>query len=109
MNSFENAVGSDSSKPDQSEENNRYQQFTDSRRRFYNELGGSTLDHSKRDFDRSREDLESEAYQENAPFDPIAAKLAEANDMEVAIINGRDPENLEACLRGKKFQGTVIR
>lgn len=44
----------------------------------------------------------------NTPFDPVAAKLAEAEGMEVAIINGRDLEHLEAYLDGKPFRGTVI-
>lgn len=45
----------------------------------------------------------------NAPFDPIASKLAEEEGMEVAILNGEDLENVEKYLAGKDFRGTVIR
>jgi uridylate kinase len=45
----------------------------------------------------------------NTPFDPIAARLAEQEGMEVAILAGTDLPNLEAYLDEKPFQGTVIR
>ncbi|MEK9151488.1 MAG: UMP kinase [Patescibacteria group bacterium] len=45
----------------------------------------------------------------SAPFDPIASKLAEAEDMEVAILNGENLENIEKYLAHKSFIGTVIR
>ncbi len=44
----------------------------------------------------------------NAPFDPIAAKQAESSGIEVNILNGKNISNLEKCLNGEKFQGTVI-
>jgi len=44
----------------------------------------------------------------NAPFDPIASKLASEANLEVVILNGRKLKNLENCLEGKKFNGTVI-
>ena len=44
----------------------------------------------------------------NAPFDPIASKLAEEEKMEVAIMNGKDVQNLKNYLNGKKFKGTSI-
>jgi uridylate kinase len=44
----------------------------------------------------------------NSPFDPIAAKKAESMNMEVAIMNGRNIENLKNYLNGEKFYGTVI-
>lgn len=44
----------------------------------------------------------------NAPFDPIASKMAEEEKMEVAIMNGRNLKNLEDYLEGKKFKGTSI-
>jgi uridylate kinase len=45
----------------------------------------------------------------NAPFDPIASKIAQESEMEVVIMNGKKLKNLESCLEGKKFVGTVIR
>ncbi|MDO8564765.1 MAG: UMP kinase [bacterium] len=44
----------------------------------------------------------------NVPFDPIAAKRAEELGLEVAIMNGKNLENLKDYLEGKKFIGTVI-
>ena len=44
----------------------------------------------------------------NAPFDPIASKLASEANLEVVVLNGRKLKNLENCLEGKKFSGTVI-
>lgn len=44
----------------------------------------------------------------SSPFDPIAAKEAEAAGIEVAIINGAKLEELENYLSGKPFIGTVI-
>jgi uridylate kinase len=44
----------------------------------------------------------------NVPFDPIASKAAEAEGIEVVIMNGKNIENLEKCLNGEKFQGTII-
>jgi uridylate kinase len=44
----------------------------------------------------------------NAPFDPVAAKLAQKNGQRVVIAQGKNLKNLERILAGKKFQGTVI-
>ena len=44
----------------------------------------------------------------NAPFDPIASKHAEENGITVAIMNGKNLENLASYLDGKEFLGTVI-
>lgn len=44
----------------------------------------------------------------NTPFDPIAAKKAEEIGAKVVIINGKNFENLEKCLNGEEFIGTVI-
>lgn len=44
----------------------------------------------------------------NLPFDPIAAALAEKEKMKVIILNGANLENLQQCLAGKSFVGTVI-
>ena len=45
----------------------------------------------------------------NVPFDPIASKEAEALGLKVVILDGTNIKNLEACLAGKPFQGSVIR
>ncbi len=44
----------------------------------------------------------------NVPFDPIAAQLAEKNNLEVAIIGGHNLSNLENYLQNRDFEGTVI-
>jgi len=44
----------------------------------------------------------------SAPFDPIAAKEAEALGLEVAIMNGADLSSFSDYLDGKPFKGTVI-
>ncbi len=44
----------------------------------------------------------------NSPFDPIASKVAQKLDMEVAILNGKNLENFEKYLDGKTFIGTKI-
>jgi len=44
----------------------------------------------------------------NAPFDPVASKMAEELKMEVVIMNGKKLKNLESYLTHKKFLGTVI-
>ncbi len=44
----------------------------------------------------------------SAPFDPVAAKEAEALGLEVAIINGANLPAFSAYLNGEPFTGTVI-
>ena len=44
----------------------------------------------------------------NAPFDPIASKLAHESNLKVAILNGKNLKNLEKYLNGDKFKGTKI-
>lgn len=44
----------------------------------------------------------------NVPFDPIAAREAEALSFEVVVMNGKKIENLKNYLDGKDFVGTVI-
>lgn len=44
----------------------------------------------------------------NTPFDPIAAEMAEKEGFQVAIMNGKDLDNLKKYLDGKKFDGTLI-
>ncbi|MDD3486822.1 MAG: UMP kinase [Candidatus Moranbacteria bacterium] len=45
----------------------------------------------------------------NAPFDPVASKIAQESKMEVVILNGKKLKNFENFLAGKKFHGTTIR
>ena len=45
----------------------------------------------------------------STPFDPVAARQAEKMGIEVAIINGKRTLEIEKCLAGKKFIGTVIK
>jgi uridylate kinase len=45
----------------------------------------------------------------NAPFDPIASKIAQKEEIEVAIMNGKNLTNLGNYIDGKKFEGTVIK
>lgn len=45
----------------------------------------------------------------NAPFDPIASKMAEEEGMEVAVMNGGDLVNVTNYIAGKGFVGTLIR
>lgn len=45
----------------------------------------------------------------SAPFDPIAAREAENLGLEVAIMNGKNIENLKKYLDGEDFIGTIIR
>ncbi len=44
----------------------------------------------------------------SSPFDPVAAKEAEAIGLEVAIINGAKLEEFSKYLDGESFVGTVI-
>jgi uridylate kinase len=45
----------------------------------------------------------------NAPFDPVASKIAEVNKIEVIIMNGKKIKNLENYFDGKKCRGTIIK
>ncbi len=44
----------------------------------------------------------------NFPLDPIAAKLAEKENIKVIVAGAKDLDNLEKILDGKEFKGTVI-
>jgi len=45
----------------------------------------------------------------NVPFDQTAAREAESLGYEVAILNGKNIDNLKKYLDGKDFVGTVIK
>jgi len=44
----------------------------------------------------------------NSPFDPIASKLAQSNNLKVVILNGKNIPNLKKFLDNKTFKGTTI-
>jgi uridylate kinase len=44
----------------------------------------------------------------NAPFDPIAAKLAKELNLTAIVTNGNDFDNLENIIEGRQFKGTII-
>lgn len=44
----------------------------------------------------------------NAPFDPVASKLAEEEGLTVVVMDGADTENLERYFLGEDFVGTTI-
>jgi uridylate kinase len=44
----------------------------------------------------------------SSPFDPVAARVAEENDIEVAIINGEKLSEVERYINGETFVGTKI-
>lgn len=44
----------------------------------------------------------------SAPFDPIAAKLADEENLTVLVMNGEDLKNLEKAISQGEFTGTVL-
>lgn len=44
----------------------------------------------------------------NAPFDPIATKLAKRLGLTVIVTNGQDFDNLKNILEGEPFKGTTV-
>ena len=44
----------------------------------------------------------------SAPFDPVAAGMAQDMGIEVAVMNGRDLENLKQYFAGEQSVGTII-
>ncbi len=45
----------------------------------------------------------------NAPFDPVAARLAQNHGISVIVLNGKRINNLEKCLNNQAFIGTTIK
>ncbi|MDD5043420.1 MAG: UMP kinase [Patescibacteria group bacterium] len=45
----------------------------------------------------------------NLPFDPIASQLGKKKKIRAVFLNGRNFVNLERCLGGKSFKGSVIK
>jgi len=44
----------------------------------------------------------------NSPFDPIASKMCDEQNITVVVLNGADIPNLEKCMRGEEFVGTIL-
>lgn len=44
----------------------------------------------------------------NVPFDPVAARLAQASKISAVLLNGNNLKNVEALLESKPFIGTTI-
>ena len=44
----------------------------------------------------------------HAPFDPIAAKFADEQNLEVVTISGKDLDNFKRYLNGESFNGSTI-
>jgi len=45
----------------------------------------------------------------SVPIDPVAARLAEKENMEVIVASGKDLNNLKMILEEKKFKGTIVK
>ncbi len=45
----------------------------------------------------------------NAPFDPIASKHAQKQELKIIIADGKNMKNLQKIFAGKEFQGTIIK
>lgn len=44
----------------------------------------------------------------NTPFDPIASREAQSSGLKVMIINGTKLQEVEKCLNGEEFEGTIL-
>lgn len=44
----------------------------------------------------------------STPFDPIATKLAAESELKVLFVHGKDFENADKAISGKKFAGTIV-
>lgn len=45
----------------------------------------------------------------NAPFDPVASKFSDEEDLELVTMNGRNLENVKRYLNGEEFEGSIVR
>ncbi|HBL39617.1 TPA: UMP kinase [Candidatus Uhrbacteria bacterium] len=45
----------------------------------------------------------------NAPFDPIASRVAQSAGLEVILVGGKSVANIEKIFQGEKYKGSVIR
>jgi len=44
----------------------------------------------------------------NTPFDPIASRLAQKNNITVIVADGRNLPNFQKIITGKNFKGTIL-
>lgn len=44
----------------------------------------------------------------SAPFDPVASKKAQSENIQVAIIEGHDLGSVQSCIEGGSFEGTLL-
>lgn len=44
----------------------------------------------------------------NFPFDPVASRFCQKNNLKVVILDGRDFSNLRNAIHGKSFEGSLI-
>lgn len=44
----------------------------------------------------------------NAPFDPVASKVAQESEMKIVILKATNIDNIEKYLEGKEYKGTLI-
>jgi|SRR3989344_6220477 len=44
----------------------------------------------------------------SSPFDPIASRYAQEQNIQVVFVNGKNLENFKKYLNGEKFEGTII-
>ncbi|EKD32766.1 MAG: hypothetical protein ACD_76C00151G0007 [uncultured bacterium] len=45
----------------------------------------------------------------NLPFDPVASRLAQRSGLQVALIGGKNLENIDKFIKGEDFLGTLMR
>ena len=45
----------------------------------------------------------------NYPFDPVASSLASKLKIELKLLNRKNITNIENCLKGKKFKGSIVK
>ena len=46
---------------------------------------------------------------QSAVVDPIAVSIAKNSAINIAVLDGRDLDNLELAIDGKEFDGTIVR
>ncbi len=44
----------------------------------------------------------------NVPFDPVASRKARELGLKIAVLSGRDLENVRECILDRRFRGTLI-
>lgn len=44
----------------------------------------------------------------NYPFDPVASRNAQRKGIKLKLLNGKNLKNVEKCLLGKEFKGSIV-